>query len=83
MKNLKETSIEKYFNDNKKQKEYFEEILILRNEIEALEKEYQQLKEDQLVLIKQKYETGNVQKIKNNVQYDLIYSALFGNNICF
>jgi len=78
-----ETNIDKYFSNNKKQKEYFEELLILRREMQALEKEYHQLKEEQLVFFKQKYENGSFNKNKNNVQYDLIYSALFGNNICF
>lgn len=73
--------MEKFFNENKKQKECFDEILALRKEIEDLENENYQLKQDQITLFKIKNEAFKSQNNKYNVQYDLVHAALFGNNI--
>lgn len=77
----KESKIEKYFNENKKHKEYFEEILLLRSKIEETEELCRSMKEEMSRKFKQKYEITKMISQKNNMTLDLIYSALFGNNI--
>ena len=77
----KESKIEKYFNENKKHKEYFEEILLLRSKIEETEELCRTMKEEMLRKYKQKFEMNKIISKKNSMTMDLIHSALFGNNI--
>jgi len=70
-----------FFEENKRQKEYFEEILLLRQKIEELENEIALMKEESLKNFRRKYDSLKSLNSKFSVQYDLIYSALFGNSI--
>ena len=59
------------------------EILKLNNEIKTLEKEILTKKTDQKKFFKKRYANFRGLNKKYNIQYDLIQSALFGNNIVF
>jgi hypothetical protein len=73
--------IEKFFEENKSQKEYFEEILILREKIFEISKEIEQMKQDQLKIFRSRFDSFKIISNKQSVKYDLIYAALFGNSI--
>lgn len=70
-----------FFEENKRQKEYFEEILLLRQKIEEIENEVQTLKDEAMIAFKKKYDPLRSVNSKFNVQYDLMYAAMFGNSI--
>jgi hypothetical protein len=67
--------------ENEKQREYFEEILILRNRIKSLDDQVQNMKNEELKSFKRRYESFKNSNAANSMQYDLIFSALFGNSI--
>ena len=58
----------------------FNEILNVRQKTQEIEVEIEHLKELELISFKRKYESFKT-NVKYNVQHDLIYAALFGNNI--
>ena len=72
--------IEQFFIDNKKKKECFDEILLLRKKIDELEIKYNIIKDNEMASFKKKNEFFKHMK-NNSFQYDLIYACLFGNNI--
>ena len=72
--------IEQFFIDNKKKKECFDEILLLRKKIDELEIKYNIIKDNEMASFKKKNEFFKQMK-NNSFQYDLIYACLFGNNI--
>ncbi len=69
-----------YFQENTQQREYFEEILMLRDKILEMEKEIRNIIEDYKFIFK-KRNTAIKNGSAKTIQYDLIYSALFGNGI--
>lgn len=68
-----------YFEESMISQEYFKEILRIRRKIENLEKEITNIKNEQLLILKNKTDiivkNSNVVKI---VEADLIYAAIFG-----
>ena len=72
--------IEQFFIDNKKKKECFDEILLLRKKIDELEIKYNIIQDNEMASFKKKNEFFKQMK-NNSFQYDLIYACLFGNNI--
>jgi hypothetical protein len=60
-------------------KGYFEDILELRNTLFELSKELMKIKDDALKQYKRK-KTNSINQ-QQNIKNDLIYAALFGNNI--
>ncbi len=58
---------------------YFEDILELRNTLFELSKELMKIKDDAMKQYKRK-KTNSVNQ-QQNIKNDLIYAALFGNNI--
>jgi len=69
-----------YFQENAQQREYFEEILMIRDKILEMENEIKDIIEDYKLNFKKRnvfIKNGNAKTI----QFDLIYSALFGNGI--
>lgn len=69
-----------FFEENNQQREYFEEILLLRDKILQMENEIREIIE----VYKSSFKKKNIFTKNGNaktIQYDLIYSALFGNGI--
>jgi hypothetical protein len=62
-----------------KDKGYYEEIIMLRNKISELTNEVFKMKEDAIQNYKKKRK--NLTDSKVAIKNDLIFSALFGNNI--
>ena len=74
--NEKDNFIVKFFLGDEKEKDYIEEMVYLRDRIEILENNISvMMKEEQ-----KNFKIKN-QKFRNNIQYNLINSALFGNGI--
>ncbi len=71
---------EESLNLDKRENEIFNDILNVRNNILELEKEIDKMRKDEIIHFKRKYDSFKT-NIKFNIQHDLIYSALFGNNI--
>ena len=71
----------KHFNIITKDKEYFEEILLLRQKIEEIDNLCVKMKEEMLTKFRNKFEIIKQNCPKPSLQFDLIYSALFGNSI--
>lgn len=67
-------------NQNTKTKEEIEEIKLLRERIDQLEDDLIKIKDDEMKKFRRQYE-----KYKNNTKHsisaDIIFCALFGNNI--
>lgn len=72
-----------YFSENLQEKEIFEDILVLRNNLLELEKEIEQMKETQMRNFKIKYEVFKRGSARQSVHYDLMYACLFGNHVVF
>lgn len=72
-------SLAEFFNENKKFREYFDDILYLNREIIKREKEIMKMKKDQMEIFKRTNELHN--RSKNTVENEMIFSALFGNGI--
>lgn len=70
-----------YFKENINEVELFDEILALRNTIQEGEKEIKEMKDSQLKLFKLKYEAYKGASTRDSIHYDLMYAALFGNNV--
>lgn len=68
------------FKDDVMQKKLFEEICNLRKVVKEQEAYVIKLKEEELYLFKNRYETFKLGNAKQTIQYDLIYAALFGNH---
>ena len=71
--------LNKYFKNNEKQREFFEEIILLRDIIRKNEEEAESLKKEEVEKFRKKYENYKASKNGNVIQ--LIYAALFGNGI--
>ena len=71
--------LSKYFKNNEKQREFFEEIILLRDVIRKNEEEIESLKHEEVQKFRKKYENYKASKNGNVIQ--LIYTALFGNGI--
>ena len=69
-------SLGKFFSENKKYKMYFDDIVYLNNEITKREKDISTIKEQQLKLFRKQNKN-----VKNVIQNELIFAALFGNGI--
>jgi dynactin complex subunit len=67
--------------ENKQQKEFFEEILNMRQRIQELEKEIENTKLEEMKKFKRRYDSFKMSNTKQSVTLDLIHSALFGNSI--
>jgi hypothetical protein len=76
-----EESILKYFFENQKQREFFEDLLVLRNKIKSNEEEITKMMKEELNNFKRK--NLNIRNVShhNSVQYETIFANLFGNNI--
>jgi hypothetical protein len=70
-----------YFKENINEVELFDQILALRNTIIDIDREIKQMKESQLKLFKLKYEAFKGSSLRDSIHYDLMYAALFGNNV--
>jgi hypothetical protein len=70
-----------FLKENVEGKEMFEEIITLRDYCIELEKELQEMKEQEMRSFKTKYETYKLGTTRQCVHYDLIYAALFGNHV--
>ena len=68
------------FKDDQEQKKIFEEICNLRALVKQHDAHLIKLKEEELFLFKNRYETFKLGNAKQTIQYDLIYAALFGNH---
>ena len=60
--------------------EFFNDILTVRQNIQEIEEEIEKMKKAELAVFKRKYDSFKT-NVKFNVQHDMIYAALFGNNI--
>ena len=72
-------SLAEFFNENKKFREYFDDILYLNNEIIKREKEINRMKKEEMENFKRNNELHN--KSNNTVENEMIFAALFGNGI--
>lgn len=73
------TSLEKYFKSNFIGKEYFKDILKIRETINSIEEELKNMKQRELAKFKAKFQFVNYEILSNkNVEFDLVYAALFG-----
>ena len=72
-------SLAEFFNENKKFREYFDDILYLNNEILKREKEINRMKKEEMENFKRNNELHN--KSNNTVENEMIFAALFGNGI--
>jgi hypothetical protein len=77
----KENFVLKYFLENEKQREVFEEILLLRGKIQNNEKEIEKIMSEEVKNFKRRYEAFKNISAHSSLQYDMLYSALFGNSI--
>lgn len=76
-------NIVKFLLEHEKQKEFFEDILVLRSRIKELDSFIKKLMKDQFQSFKAKFESSKikVKKEKLDATYDIVYSALFGKAI--
>jgi hypothetical protein len=70
-----------YLKDNIQEKETFDEIVNIRNALHDLEKDIIKMKEEQMRLFKLRYESYKLGTARQSIQYDLVYAALFGNQV--
>jgi DNA-binding protein H-NS len=66
---------------NRRQIETYKEIESLKETVEELKNEIENLREEQVAFFKKKYEVYKNGGIKQLIIYDLIYAALFGHII--
>jgi hypothetical protein len=66
---------------NKRQIEIYKEIEKIKETIISLRNEIEDLREEQVIIFKRKYEVYKKGGIKQLILYDLIYAALFGHII--
>jgi len=66
-----------------KSKDVFEEIILLKSKIEEIEEKTSKKKEEEMIEFKRKFASLKSQDATyiQNIQYDLCYACLFGNNI--
>ena len=76
-------NIVKFLLEHEKQKEFFEDILVLRSRIKELDSFIKKFMKDQFQSFKSKFETPKYKIKKGNLEatYDIVYSALFGKAI--
>ena len=60
---------------------YLDEIITLREKIRNIEEEIENYKKEQKMGFKKRPEILNINQIRSNIQYDIVYSAMFGNGI--
>lgn len=70
----------KFLLENSKEKEHFQEVLILRDAIQKNDEDLEKMKYDVMKNFKKHYEVNKLSK-NNSIEYEIIYSALFGNGI--
>jgi len=70
-----------YFKENVNDVEMFDEITSIHNEITTLENEIKEKKDSYKKKFKVKYESYRGGNNKQSFLYDLMHSALFGNNV--
>jgi hypothetical protein len=68
----------KFLLENSKEKEHFQEVLILRDAIQKNDEELEKMKNDMMKNFKKHYEIHKQSKT-NSIEYEIVYSALFGN----
>lgn len=59
----------------------FDDILVVRKNVQNLEKEIVDMKENQLKIFKTKFDLFKRGTARQSIHYDLMYSALFGNHV--
>ena len=74
-------TILKYFLEHEKQREYFEEILLLRNQIQLVDEYIEKIVKDEKKSFQKRYDQFKNVNPRSSVQYDILYAAMFGNNI--
>lgn len=80
--NDKDENVVKFMVKNEKQKEFFDDIIMLRQRIREIDLYYKVMFKEQSLAFKQKfYFIRQKQNDKAAVYYDTIYSALFGTNL--
>ena len=74
--------ISRFFLENSNAKDFYEEVVNIRKQINDLNDRIFELKAAQILLFKKKYENIKSSNMvqKSNISNDLAYSALFGNS---
>ncbi len=67
--------------DNKQNKELYDQIFQIKNKIQDVEKEIAEMREEGMNVYKRKYDVVKMINTDKRVTCDLIYAALFGNGI--
>ena len=71
-----------FLENNQSSKEYLEIILILRSRLDYLKKQKYELKSEQLRLLKEQVDLhSRLTFAQSSLQYDLVFTALFGQNL--
>ena len=71
-----------FLENNQSSKEYLEIILILRGRLEYLKKQKNELRNEQIRLLKEQVDLhSRLTFAQSSLQYDLVFTALFGQNL--
>ena len=71
-------SLAEFFNENKKFREYFDDIVTLNNEINKREKEIEKMRKEEMEIYIRSQMSN---KSNNTVEEEMIFAAMFGNGI--
>lgn len=71
-------SLAEFFNENKKFREYFDDIVTLNNEINKREKDIEKMRKEEMEIYKRSQMSN---KSNNTVEEEMIFAAMFGNGI--
>ena len=71
-------SLAEFFNENKKFREYFDDIVTLNNEINKREKDIEKMRKEEMEIYKRSQMSN---KTNNTVEEEMIFAAMFGNGI--
>jgi hypothetical protein len=78
---LMSNPILEYFRENALEKELFDDLLVVRRNVQNLENEITEMKENQMKFYKIKFEFFKSGSTRQSIHYDLMYSCLFGNHV--
>lgn len=71
-------SLAEFFNENNKFRQYFDDIFYLSTEISKRENEIKEIKKNQII----KFRKDSERKvIRNSIEHEMVFAALFGNGI--
>lgn len=71
-------SLAEFFNENKKFREYFDDIVTLNNEINKREKDIEKMRKEEIEIYKRSQMSN---KSNNTVEEEMNFAAMFGNGI--